>query len=76
MKACLETVGCPGARDDLLAHTCHHLCDVDGGALTAALTHDEGAVVPVKRTHAHLGTAELTRSLHDSLECVSNDNVP
>ena len=32
----------------------NHLSDVDGGALTTTLTHDEGAVVPVQGAHTDL----------------------
>lgn len=38
----------------------NHLCNVDGGALAATLTHDEGAVVPVEGLHAHLQLAVVS----------------
>lgn len=35
----LEAVGTSLAAHTLLAHTGHHLCNVDRGALAAALAH-------------------------------------
>ena len=60
----LEPIGGPGARHDLLADAGHHLRDVDGGALAAALTHDERAVVPVQRAHADLHQSAAPVSGH------------
>ena len=70
MEPDLEAVGRSCARDDLLSHTGHHLCNVDGGSLATALTHDEGAVVPVQGAHAHLG-GRLSDVVQDSSDLQS-----
>ena len=53
-KCHLEAVGAPLASHTLLAHTCHHLRNVDGGPFAAALAHVQRAIVPVQCVHAHL----------------------
>lgn len=52
--AVLEAVRAAAAGDGLLPHACHHLRDVDGRALAAALAHDQRRVVVLQRLHAHL----------------------
>jgi len=52
----LEAVGGSLASHTLLAHTGHHLGNVDGRPLAATLAHVQGAVVPMQRVHAHLHT--------------------
>ncbi|KAA6419857.1 MAG: hypothetical protein FRX49_10220 [Trebouxia sp. A1-2] len=50
----LEAVGGSLASNALLAHTGHHLGNVDGGALAATLAHVQGAVVPMQRPDSSL----------------------
>lgn len=57
-RAVLEAVEGALAAHRLLAHARHHLRNVDGAALAAALAHDERAVVAVQRVHAHLGVGQ------------------
>lgn len=49
-----RTVLDAGPPDGLLADTCHHLTNVDGGALGATERHDEWAVVPRQLLQAHV----------------------
>lgn len=62
----LEAVGGSLASYTLLAHTGHHLGNVDGGPLAATLAHVQGAVVPMQRVHAHLHTPHAMLQLTHS----------
>lgn len=48
----LKAVGNAAPAHRLLPHQRHHLSDVDGRALAAALRHDQGAVVGLHAPHA------------------------